>query len=104
MKQWAISVFSFLTLLFLLSPSGARADELATVTGYVTDPSGLRIAGAKVQATNVETNVSYSGESNGEGLFRIGSIPTGSYRVGMLPIRKSPSPFDSPEYETFVST
>src|SRR5882724_2052127 len=81
MKQWGISVFSFLTLLFLLSPSGARADELATVTGYVTDPSGLRIAGAKVQATNVETNVSYSGESNGEGLFRIGSIPTGSYRV-----------------------
>src|SRR5205814_4458844 len=69
------------TLLFLLCASGARADELATVTGYLTEPSGLRIAGAKIQATNVETNVSYFGESNSEGLFRIGSIPTGSYRV-----------------------
>ena len=81
MKQWRISVFSSLALLFLLCTSSARADELATVAGYVTDPSGLRIAGAKVQATNIETNVSYSGESNSEGLFRIGGLPTGSYRV-----------------------
>src|SRR2546430_13876412 len=81
MKQWGISVFSSLALCFLLFTSSARADELATVTGFVTDPGSLRIVGAKVQATNVETNVSYFGESNGEGLFRIGGIPTGSYRV-----------------------
>ena len=81
MKRVGIGVLSCLAVLLFLYASTARPDELATVTGYVTDPGGLRIAGAKVQATNVETNVSYFGESNGEGLFRIGGLPVGSYRI-----------------------
>ena len=80
MKRLGICVLFCLALLqFLYSP--LRADELATVTGYVTDPNGLRVAGAKIQATNVETNVSYYGESNGEGLYRVTGMPTASYRV-----------------------
>src|SRR5689334_10336995 len=81
MKKVGICVFSGLAFLLLLSITTARADELATLTGYVTDPIGLHVTGVKVQATNIETNVSYFGESNSEGLFRIGGIPSGSYRV-----------------------
>jgi hypothetical protein len=33
----------------------------ATLSGRVTDPSGAIIAGVKVEATNVETNILFSG-------------------------------------------
>ena len=39
------------------------------------------IAGVKVEATHVETNVSYRGETNDEGLYNIPALPPGTYRV-----------------------
>lgn len=65
----------------LLFSCAAFATELATLTGYVTDPSGLRISQSRIQATNIETNVSYSGETNDIGLYRISELPTGEYRL-----------------------
>jgi hypothetical protein len=59
----------------------AFADELATITGRITDPPGLVVAGVKIDATNINTNITYSGESNADGLYRIPSIPPGAYRV-----------------------
>jgi len=53
----------------------------ATLTGRVTDPKGLAIVGAKVQAINIETNAVYSVETKEEGLYRILNIPPGRYRV-----------------------
>jgi len=47
----------------------------------VTDPSGAVIAGVKVEATNVETNVTYPGQTNEEGLYNIPNLPPGTYRV-----------------------
>src|SRR5713101_1801545 len=74
---------SFLVCLsmLMLGASLALADELATLTGYLTDPNGLRVPNVIVQVTNVETNVKYSGETNDEGLYRVSSIPSGTYRV-----------------------
>jgi hypothetical protein len=69
----------WLMLIVFLGPS--LADELATLTGYLTDPNGLKVPRAKVQATNIETNVSHFGETNEEGLYRISGLPTGTYRV-----------------------
>src|SRR5438876_1098 len=60
---------------------GAFADELATITGRITDPNGLVVAGVKIDATNINTNITYSGETNADGLYRIPSIPSGVYRV-----------------------
>jgi outer membrane receptor protein involved in Fe transport len=57
------------------------AGPTATVTGRVTDPSGGVIAGVKVDATNVETNVTSSGETNVEGRYSIPNLPPGIYRV-----------------------
>jgi hypothetical protein len=57
------------------------AGPTATLTGRVTYPSGAVIAGVKVKATNVETNVTFSGETNAEGLYNIPDLPPGTYRV-----------------------
>src|SRR3989442_4831476 len=57
------------------------AGPTATLTGRVTDPSGSVIAGVKVEATNVETNVTFSTETNEEGLYTIPNLPPGTYRV-----------------------
>src|SRR5216684_5232163 len=59
----------------------ALADELATITGRITDPHSLVVAGVKIDATNINTNITYSGESNADGLYRIPGIPSGAYRV-----------------------
>ena len=57
------------------------AGPTATLTGRVTDLSGGVIAGVKVEATNIETNVVFSGETNAEGLYNIPNLPPGTYRV-----------------------
>src|SRR5260370_41340639 len=57
------------------------AGQTATLTGRVTDPSGGGIPGGKVEATNVETNVTFPGETNGEGLYNIPNLPPGTYRI-----------------------
>src|SRR5262249_12662735 len=49
--------------------------------GRITDPSGGVIAGVKVEATNVETNVVFSRETNDAGLYNISDLPPGNYRV-----------------------
>lgn len=53
----------------------------ATITGRVTDSQGLVVPGAQVQATNILTNISYAGETNEDGLYRISNLPPGEYRV-----------------------
>ena len=60
---------------------GLRADELATLTGRVTDAQGLALPGVKVEAININTNVTYPGESNGEGIYQIPNVSPGVYRV-----------------------
>src|SRR5262245_63360775 len=59
------------------------AGPTATLNGRVTDPSGAVIAGVKVEATNVETNITFSGETNAEGLYNIPDLPPGTYRVAV---------------------
>jgi hypothetical protein len=57
------------------------AGPMATLTGRVTDTTGAVIAGVKVEATNVETNVVFPGETNADGLYNIPNLPPGTYRV-----------------------
>ena len=57
------------------------AGPTATLTGRVTDPSGGVIPGVKVEATHVETNVTFPSETNGEGLYNIPNLPPGTYRI-----------------------
>jgi hypothetical protein len=69
----------FLATSLLTTP--LLAGPTATLTGRVTDTSGAVIAEVKVEATNVETNVTFPGETNAEGLYTIPNLPPGTYRV-----------------------
>lgn len=74
-----------LLLLMLLSiclvTDSLLAGPTATLTGRVTNASGTVVAGVRVEATNVETNVTFSGETNAEGLYNIPDLPPGTYRL-----------------------
>ncbi len=79
----SLSVFAIAVLLF--SPLGvqpAKADNLyARIQGTITDPTGAVLAGVKLTATNVGTNLSYATESQAEGHFVFLNLPIGTYRV-----------------------
>jgi hypothetical protein len=52
-----------------------------SVTGEVTDTTGAVIPSATVVAQNVETNVKTSATTNGVGVYTIGFLPIGRYKV-----------------------
>ncbi len=52
----------------------------ATISGSVTDPSGAAIAGAKITATSLETNVSRTGSSQADGGYSLLFLPIGTYK------------------------
>ena len=71
-----------LCFLFLMSTTiCVAAGPTATLTGRVTDASGGIIGGVKIEATNIETNVVFPGETNEDGLYNIPNLPPGTYRV-----------------------
>src|SRR5213596_137821 len=80
-KRWGVWILVCLTALLCASVGPAFANELASISGRITDSQGLVLPAVKVQAININTNVAYSAESNGDGLYRISSVPPGIYRV-----------------------
>ena len=53
----------------------------AALNGQVTDATGSAMAGAKVQALNVSTNITYSAETNESGLYNFPTLHAGTYQV-----------------------
>jgi hypothetical protein len=53
----------------------------ATITGRVTDQSKAAIAGARVIATNVDTGVQQAVSTGSEGMYSIGALIPGSYKL-----------------------
>jgi hypothetical protein len=71
-----------LVLVAILCGSLAFAQEgAAALNGRITDAAGLPVAGAKVQALNVGTNVLYWADTNEAGLFNFPTLPAGTYNV-----------------------
>jgi len=58
-----------------------RADELAAVTGLVTDPNGRSVPGVTVLITNLSTNVVSRTVTNDQGIYRLPSLQPGIYRM-----------------------
>jgi len=63
----------------ILTTSAAAQVEQASFVGRITDPSGAAVNGARVTATNVETNIVYRAVTNSTGDYVITPIPPGSY-------------------------
>src|SRR5258706_11633268 len=58
-----------------------RADELAAVTGLITDPNGRSVPGVTVLITNLGTNVASRTVTNDQGIYRVPSLQPGIYRI-----------------------
>jgi hypothetical protein len=54
----------------------------AGISGVVTDSSGAVVPGAKITATNTDTGVSTSAETNPTGFYLISALEPGPYRLG----------------------
>src|SRR5688572_23533738 len=69
-------------IVMMLSVGIAGAQTIdGTLRGEVTDPSGAVVAGAKVTATNVGTNVSVAATTNTSGTYNIPNLLPGTYTV-----------------------
>jgi hypothetical protein len=70
-------------LALLLSPRlSAAQTPSGSIRGTVTDESGAPAAGATVTATNTETGLQRSAGTSASGLFNLGALPPGTYRLG----------------------
>jgi hypothetical protein len=58
-----------------------RADELAAVTGLVTDPNGRSVPGVTVIISNLATNVASRTVTNDQGIYRVAFLQPGIYRM-----------------------
>jgi hypothetical protein len=73
-----------LTLILILVVNGMAAlaqTEGARISGRVTDQSGAVIVGAECKITNIETNVSASATTNGDGIYVIPDLHPATYRL-----------------------
>ena len=80
MKRFSMRVFVFV-FACLAGLAVCRADELAAVTGLVTDPNGRSVPGVTVLITNLGTNVASGTVTNDQGIYRLPSLQPGIYRI-----------------------
>jgi len=70
----------FLSLFFLGTLSGSTlllAQDVASLTGLVTDTSGALIAGATVELVSTTTNATYKTTTNSQGSYTLANLPPG---------------------------
>ena len=70
-------------LLFFVAITHAQTIT-GNINGTVTDPSGAIIPGAKVTATNTDTNVQSSTTSNNDGIYNIRFLQIGHYTLKVV--------------------
>jgi hypothetical protein len=79
-RRFSMRVFA-LVFACLAGLAICRADELAAVTGLVTDPNGRSVPGVNVLITNLSTNVVSRTVTNDQGIYRLPSLQPGIYRM-----------------------
>ena len=81
LEKW-IALFAW-TLLLALPAVLVAQESLTTgsVTGRVLDPGRAVIPRATLSATELDTNQSYTAETDGQGRFRFPYLPVGLYRI-----------------------
>ena len=80
MKRFSMRVF-VLVFVCLTGLAHCRADELAAITGLVTDPGGRSVPGVTILITNLSTNITSRTVTNDQGLYRVPSLQPGIYRM-----------------------
>ena len=65
----------------VISSIGLAQVGTSTITGRVTDSTGAVAPNITVSVTHKPTNFAYSAVTNAEGIYRVGSLQPGPYRV-----------------------
>jgi hypothetical protein len=78
-QRFCVSLCILVACFFFAQP--VLGIQGAGISGRVSDPDGASIAGAKVEAVNIDTNLAYAGETNDDGIFVLPSVAPGRYRV-----------------------
>ena len=70
-----------LVALFVCSVVTASAQTTSTITGKVTDPNGAALVGTQLTARHIETGLTKTVTSDGEGRFTFIGMPVGRYEI-----------------------
>jgi hypothetical protein len=78
-----VILIASIVLIMLTGASILRADVTGSISGGVKDRSDAAVVGAKVVATNVDTNLATETVSGADGNFRILALPVGTYKLSV---------------------
>src|SRR5437879_13192478 len=70
-----------LVLAIIFGPTALRADVTGSILGVVHDRTQAVVAGARIVATNVQTNFKQDTTSAADGSYRILALPAGNYKL-----------------------
>jgi hypothetical protein len=79
MRSVCVAAGSLIGVLALAAMLAFGQGGTGTITGTITDPTGLAVAGANVQATNAETGAVYASASTASGNYAVPNLPVGTY-------------------------
>jgi hypothetical protein len=72
---------TILVVFVALTPALRAQTSNAQLSGLITDPTGAVIGGASIKAVNVATNVPYTAQSDGAGIYVLQELLPGPYSV-----------------------
>jgi hypothetical protein len=81
MKADRIVLLLIVLILFCCSPAFGQTASTGALTGEITDPQGAVVAGVEVSVTNEATGEKRDAVSQDNGLYTVGLLRPGSYRV-----------------------
>jgi hypothetical protein len=78
-----LNFFRAMVVAIVLFAAAGRvfAGVTASISGTVTDASGATVVGATVTATNVDTGITTTQSTNGQGFYSFQSLPLGKYNI-----------------------
>src|SRR6266480_1633878 len=96
MSKHHFRIFFPILIVLIMLTSGAlvRADVTGSILGVVHDRSQAVVAGARIVATNVQSNFSQQTTSAADGSYRILALPAGNYKLTAT----------APGFQQFVTT
>src|SRR5436309_9624286 len=80
-RHFRRAVYGVLFSFFALFSSCLRADVTGSILGVVRDATQAVVAGARIVATNAETNLNRETVSSVDGSYRLLALPAGTYKV-----------------------
>jgi len=75
------TVQTFVIVMLLSCFCACQGIVTGSISGTVLDPSGALVSGARIRATQVETNRVFTTESSKGGVVQLPSLPPGTYTV-----------------------